>query len=184
MGDEHLRVLFVVLTVSAALVLAATASAKIARIPHRCTTKPAAKLCAIHFHKQRADRAREAIGRPRLPYRWVAEGQPRLRDRLLTLWIQHQHHWEHVRASYHATPWTAGWLSDALCVHHYEGAWNANTGNGYYGGFQFDLATWASNGGTGSPAQASPTEQLRVAYQAWKHRGWAPWPATSAMCGL
>ena len=29
--------------------------------------------------------------------------------------------------------------SDAfLCIHRYEGAWNSNTGNGYYGGLQMD----------------------------------------------
>lgn len=34
-----------------------------------------------------------------------------------------------------------------------------NTGNGYYGAYQFSLATWASVGGTGNPANASPAEQ-------------------------
>ena len=30
-------------------------------------------------------------------------------------------------------------LNDAfLCIHHYEGSWTANTGNGYYGGLQMD----------------------------------------------
>ena len=33
----------------------------------------------------------------------------------------------------------AAWLNDAfLCIHHYEGAWTSNTGNGYYGGLQMD----------------------------------------------
>lgn len=34
-----------------------------------------------------------------------------------------------------------------------------NTGNGYYGAYQFSLSTWASVGGTGNPANASPAEQ-------------------------
>src|SRR5438876_5647928 len=29
-------------------------------------------------------------------------------------------------------------LSQWLCIHHYEGSWTANTGNGYYGGLQMD----------------------------------------------
>ncbi|HEX7740501.1 MAG TPA: transglycosylase family protein, partial [Marmoricola sp.] len=43
------------------------------------------------------------------------------------------------------------------------GNWAANTGNGYYGGLQFNLGTWRANGGTGRPDQASRAEQIRVA---------------------
>lgn len=35
----------------------------------------------------------------------------------------------------------------------------SDTGNGYYGAYQFTWSTWASVGGTGNPAHASPTEQ-------------------------
>lgn len=37
--------------------------------------------------------------------------------------------------------------------------YSANTGNGYYGAYQFSLSTWASVGGAGNPAYASPSEQ-------------------------
>lgn len=43
------------------------------------------------------------------------------------------------------------------------GDFTTNTGNGYYGGFQFSLSTWRSVGGSGNPADASPAEQLRLA---------------------
>ena len=33
------------------------------------------------------------------------------------------------------------------------GNWAANTGNGYYGGLQFTLGTWAAYGGSGRPDQ-------------------------------
>jgi hypothetical protein len=82
------------------------------------------------------------------------------------------------------SPWPPSWLGDALCVHHYEGAWTADTGNGYYGGMQFDLATWAANGGHGRPDLASPRAQLLVALTTWQRRGWTPWPNTASMCGL
>jgi hypothetical protein len=72
-------------------------------------------------------------------------------------------------------------------VHQHEGAWNADTGNGYYGGLQFDLGTWISNGGGRYAPRAdlaSPHNQLVVGYQTWQRRGWHPWPNTAAMCGL
>ncbi|HXH87243.1 MAG TPA: hypothetical protein VNI55_01370, partial [Gaiellaceae bacterium] len=36
-------------------------------------------------------------------------------------------------------PLGPSWLVNGfLCIHRYEGAWNANTGNGYFGGLQMD----------------------------------------------
>ena len=35
------------------------------------------------------------------------------------------------------------------------GNWAANTGNGYYGGLQFNLGTWQAYGGSGRPDQNS-----------------------------
>jgi hypothetical protein len=75
-------------------------------------------------------------------------------------------------------------VADALCIHEKEGAWDSNTGNGYYGGMQFDLGTWASAGGTGRPDLQPASVQLRVAYTLWQRAGWAPWPNTRLMCGL
>jgi hypothetical protein len=83
---------------------------------------------------------------------------------------------------WHAPRW---WLQQALCVHQHEGAWNANTGNGYFGGMQFLLSTWRSVGGTGWPHRATPREQL---YRAWlvylrDGRSWREW-GTRSVCGL
>jgi Transglycosylase-like domain len=39
------------------------------------------------------------------------------------------------------------------------GDYSINTGNGYYGAYQFSLGTWQSVGGSGNPASASPSEQ-------------------------
>jgi hypothetical protein len=78
------------------------------------------------------------------------------------------------------------WLRAALCVHSHEGSWR-DAGAPYYGGMQFDLGTWRSNGGlryASYPHYATPHEQLRVAYATWQRRGWYPWPTTARMCGL
>ena len=37
--------------------------------------------------------------------------------------------------------------------------YTTDTGNGFYGAYQFTLGTWRSVGGTGNPAQAQPSEQ-------------------------
>lgn len=39
------------------------------------------------------------------------------------------------------------------------GDYSINTGNGYYGAYQFSLSTWRSVGGSGYPHLASPAEQ-------------------------
>lgn len=46
---------------------------------------------------------------------------------------------------------------------------------GYYGLWQFDLATWQSVGGTGLPSNASVEEQMARARALFDARGWQPW---------
>jgi uncharacterized protein YabE (DUF348 family) len=56
--------------------------------------------------------------------------------------------------------------------------WSINTGNGYYGGLQFDLGTWASGGGdayASRPDLASKEEQIAVAENVASSRGSSPW---------
>lgn len=77
------------------------------------------------------------------------------------------------------------WFREALCIHGREGAWNANTGNGYYGGMQFLISTWRRVGGPSYPHLVSPREQL---YRAWliylqDGRSWHEW-GTAGACGL
>ena len=54
-----------------------------------------------------------------------------------------------------------------------------DTGNGFYGKYQFDLQTWQAVGGTGNPAQASEAEQDRRAAVLYAQAGPSPWP----VCG-
>jgi resuscitation-promoting factor RpfA len=64
------------------------------------------------------------------------------------------------------------------------GNWNTNTGNGYYGGIQFDATTWHAYGGQGMPHQASRSEQIAVAERTLAAQGWNAWPACSRKMGL
>ena len=64
------------------------------------------------------------------------------------------------------------------------GNWNASTGNGYYGGIQFNARTWHSFGGSGMPHQASKAQQIAVAERTLAAQGWNAWPACSRKMGL
>jgi hypothetical protein len=91
-----------------------------------------------------------------------------------------------TRAALHPKPlFDPGWLAEATCIHEHEGAWDANTGNSYYGGMQFLIATWRSVGGVGLPSDATPQEQLLRAHLVWLRdgRSWREW-GTAEMCGL
>ena len=91
---------------------------------------------------------------------------------------------------YGRRPLPAELSSAFLCIHHYEGAWDANTGNGYYGGLQMDRrfqvlygSDFVAKWGTADnwPAWA----QLQAAVRAYRSgRGFYPWPNTARACGL
>jgi hypothetical protein len=85
----------------------------------------------------------------------------------------------------------SAWLAQAFtCIHHYEAAWNANTGNGYYGGLQMDMSFQSLYGGRylqryGTADQWPVWAQLEVAARAYSSgRGFWPWPNTARACGL
>ena len=64
------------------------------------------------------------------------------------------------------------------------GNWAINTRNGYYGGLQFNLATWRGLGLSGYPHQASKAQQIAAGQKLHSSRGWQPWPACSRKLGL
>lgn len=64
------------------------------------------------------------------------------------------------------------------------GDYAADTGNGYFGAYQFSAATWRGLGYAGLADQAAPALQDRAAVQLWQQAGWAPWPACAARLGL
>jgi LysM repeat protein len=82
-----------------------------------------------------------------------------------------------------ATPAAASSVNwDAIAQCESGGNWHINTGNGYYGGLQFNQSTWAGNGGkTYAPRAdlASRAQQIAVAEHLYARRGLGPWP----VCG-
>ena len=65
-----------------------------------------------------------------------------------------------------------------------SGNYAINTGNGFYGAYQFDLGTWQGLGYSGYPNQAAPFVQDQAAMTLHAQRGWSPWPGCSAQLGL
>jgi LysM repeat protein len=79
---------------------------------------------------------------------------------------------------------TSAGVWDRLAQCEATGNWSINTGNGYYGGLQFSLASWRAVGGSGYPHQASKAEQIARGEMLLKKQGWKAWPACSAKLGL
>jgi hypothetical protein len=59
-----------------------------------------------------------------------------------------------------------------------------NTGNGFYGAYQFSEPTWAGLGYPGRPDLEPPSMQDQAAMKLQAEQGWAPWPACAAALGL
>lgn len=60
------------------------------------------------------------------------------------------------------------------------GDYTTNTGNGFYGAYQFDRGTWASVGGSGVASDAPPAEQDLRAAMLMARSGSSPWPVCGA----
>ncbi|MEK6442197.1 apiosidase-like domain-containing protein [Pseudonocardia sp. T1-2H] len=92
----------------------------------------------------------------------------------------------HSRPARPAAPAPGSWDTLATCES--SGNWAINTGNGYYGGLQFDSGTWSDFGGTEFAAradQATKEEQIAVATRVRDARGgYGSWPACAKKLGL
>ncbi|MFJ6742026.1 transglycosylase family protein [Streptomyces sp. NPDC091279] len=67
------------------------------------------------------------------------------------------------------------------------GRWDANTGNGFYGGLQFWQPTWKEFGGLGYAARAdlaTRAQQIAVGQEVLAVQGWEAWPECSKRYGL
>jgi hypothetical protein len=76
---------------------------------------------------------------------------------------------------------------DALSGCEAGGNWAINTGNGFYGGVQFDQNTWERNGGLRYAQRAdlaSREEQIAIAEVTRARQGWGAWPTCSGRLGV
>ncbi|OBA68732.1 Resuscitation-promoting factor RpfB [Mycobacterium sp. 1554424.7] len=83
-------------------------------------------------------------------------------------------------------PVSNGSIWDAIAGCEAGGNWAINTGNGYYGGVQFDQGTWERNGGLRFAARAdlaTREEQIAIAEVTRSRQGWGAWPVCSGRAG-
>ena len=110
----------------------------------------------------RSDRAAARCYRHRQGYRWHKARVARLTPKPV---VGHR----------------AGWL----CIHSREGAWDAQTGNGYYGGLQM---TYGWMGLVTNAALLSPDAQMAAAEEGYRRSGYSDawmrgqWPNTYPPC--
>ena len=84
-------------------------------------------------------------------------------------------------------PISNGPIWDLLAKCESGGNWAINTGNGFYGGVQFDQNTWARQGGlryAPRPDLATREEQITIATVTQARQGWHAWPACTAHLGI
>lgn len=74
------------------------------------------------------------------------------------------------------------WAALRICES--GGNYADNTGNGFYGAYQFDITTWNGYGGYTLPSAAPPAIQDQKAQMTQAVRGWSPWPSCSRQLGL
>jgi resuscitation-promoting factor RpfB len=75
---------------------------------------------------------------------------------------------------------------DALSRCEAGGNWAINSGNGFYGGVQFDQNTWERNGGLRYAQRAdlaTREEQIAIAEVTRARQGWGAWPVCSGRVG-
>jgi uncharacterized protein YabE (DUF348 family) len=83
-------------------------------------------------------------------------------------------------------PVSDGSIWDSIAGCEAGGNWAINTGNGYYGGVQFDQGTWERIGGLRFASRAdlaSREEQITVAEVTRERQGWGAWPVCSGRAG-
>lgn len=83
-----------------------------------------------------------------------------------------------LRARYAVVAPYRGWLAGVRACES-GGNYATNTGNGFYGAYQFTLSSWRAVGGWGMPNLASPAEQDYRAVRLLHLQGRRAWP----VCG-
>ncbi|WP_051943893.1 transglycosylase family protein [Streptacidiphilus rugosus] len=76
---------------------------------------------------------------------------------------------------------------DAVAQCESSGDWSINTGNGYYGGLQFDQSTWDAYGGQQYASRAdlaSKDQQIATAEKVLASQGPGAWPVCGPQAGL
>lgn len=127
--------------------------------------KPGEKIVFYRVTKRNGDE----VKRETIDERIVTEAEPKV-----------------VRVGGKEPPNSGVWDKLAQCES--GGNWHINTGNGYYGGIQFNKQTWDAYGGdqyAAYPHQASREQQIAIASKVRDSRGgYGAWPSCASQLGL
>ena len=126
--------------------------------------------------KLRIPRKNEKLANRSVPNAVVASSKPAVSS--------YQSAVKYRPVAYKSAPVVNDGIWDQIAQCESGGNWAINTGNGYYGGLQFTLASWRGVGGSGYPNQASKSEQIARAKILQARSGWGAWPACAAKLGL
>jgi Transglycosylase-like domain len=167
MRSKHTRLLLAALTASVMLVPIARVEGMATAEEPRITAKEAKKRC---LQNKRCRAKRASVHRH---YKFCNTWRcVRLHDRMAAR--------RYTQMRKRVTRPYRGWLaSTRYCESGHHGLYRANTGNGFYGAYQFVLSTWYSVGGRGMPHMAEPLEQDYRAVLLLKRSGSGQWP----VCG-
>ena len=165
-------------------------------VPHRSTAAGERQLAAgSTYLTERIDRWRQrtwhwqrVMGKPRYPTAYLDR-----RSRSLTYrqWVLELWKGRARKAKRRALrpPHLKHWLCVFLHERHPGQGWRTNTGNGYYGGLQMDLAFQRNYGrwllrAKGRAHRWTPIEQIWVAERGRRVQGWHAWPNSARACSL
>lgn len=140
--------------------------------PHKWMVHPRKKNCwGMQSKRARriCDRARQAL----YAHRWLYS-------------VAHERYHElYVPKPKPVPSYAPGHVAGWLCIHSQEAAWNAQTGNGYYGGLQM---TYGWEGLVANAALLSPAQQMAAAEAGYARSGYSSawmasqWPNTYPPC--
>jgi hypothetical protein len=146
----------------------------------------------IGKHIQGTHYCQEKLDSPKTEVRLLFTKRPiEYRRYVLGVWIERHDKWcdkyrtAKKRGSFFGRP---PHYNEWLCIHSHEGSWK-DTGDPYWGGLQMDKTFMNSYAPDhllrrGWAHTWTPIEQMWVAENAYRTRGFYPWPNTARMCGL
>lgn len=90
-----------------------------------------------------------------------------------------------VQAASSSTSTSSSGAWACILQHESGGNYRTNTGNGYYGAYQFSISTWNSmSTGYDRADHAPPAVQDDAARRLQARSGWGQWPRSARLCGL
>jgi hypothetical protein len=97
--------------------------------------------------------------------------------------IHRPYHYRTSRSAFRSQALPAGDVWARLRACESGGRYTVNTGNGFYGAYQFHPRTWRTLGYAGLPHEAPPEVQDEAARRLQARSGWGQWPVCSRRIG-